>query len=729
MKKNIIATLGPSSLNKKIVQKMDLSGVDIFRINLSHTDIHEFEKIIYKIQKWTKKPVCPDTEGAQIRTGLLKNGPIKINTHEICKFVGSDTQLSQTGIPLSVKNLHLVLKTSDILKIDFDSAVVQLIEIGKDHIIGRVLSGGYIGSNKGLSVDRKISLPSFTEKDIKAVEIANNLGLKTIFLSFCSNANVVKKLRTYFNYKINVISKIENKSGLENLSEICKASEGVLIDRGDLSRDIPLEKIIYAQKYILNKAQSHNVPVYVATNLMESMIENSKPTRAEINDIVSVLEQGAAGLVLAAESAIGRYPVDCVRIMIRIINEVKRKINSKKIDQLFSIPMDRIIEPHGGELVQQHIEGFSDKELDGLPYLLLDEKYESDVIQISEGTYSPLRGFMNLDQMMSVLKINKLPNGTIWTLPILLQVNRRKQKSLPDEGQIALKSNKNGEIIALLNIESIQKIESLKNLAKIWFGTDSIDHPGVLSFYNAGDYIISGKPFLIKKRRHSYMNSYELTPKQTRDVFNHRGWHNIIGFHTRNVCHRGHEYIQKQALKRTDADAIFISPVTGVKKKGDFTAEILIQSYAELMKKGVYDPYGVLLGSFNTYSRYCGPKEAVFTAICRKNYGCNYFIIGRDHTGVGNYYNSNESIKIFDQLDIGMKIIKFDTVSYSDIVNDPNTNLSNKKAINSKLPLSGTIVRNSLEKGKNIPEYLMRKEIIKMISEKYMIEPNSVLED
>jgi pyruvate kinase len=731
MKKNIIATLGPSSLKKKIIEKMDLSGVDLFRINLSHTKLSKIEETIIKIQKWTNKPVCVDTEGAQLRTGYLGKNRKKVKTHEMIKFAGHKINQSSDCVPLSIKGIENLLYPGDLIKIDFDTVIVQITSVKKNYITGRVISGGIIDSNKGISIDRQIDLPSFTQKDIDAFSIAKKLGLKTVFLSFCSKAENVKKLRNYFDYEINVISKIESKSGIENIIEICKESDGILIDRGDLSRDVPIEKIAYAQRYILNKAKVYKTPVYIATNLMESMIENSKPTRAEINDIVSALEAGSAGLVLAAESAIGKYPVDCVRIMSRIIHEVEKfnlKKNNRSTDYLFSLPSDRITSPHGGKLIQQYISGFNNNELSRLIEIEVDDKCESDIFRICEGTYSPVESFMNYDNLISVLDNYKLSNGIIWPMPILFQLEKNKISRLPSNGKIALKSKASGKFIAILYIESIQKLHALNEIAIKWFGTDDINHPGVYQLFNSGEYIISGKPYVIEENKHANLHKFELSPRQTRDIFNQNGWHNVIGFHTRNICHNGHEYIQNQALKLTNADAIFISPVTGKKKKGDFTSEIVLLCYEELIKTGAYNPYGVLLGSFNTYSRFSGPREAVFTAICRKNYGCNHFIIGRDHTGIGNYYKSDSAQKIFDKLDIDMNIIKFNTAYYSNVGKKITNNLRTEKEKKTTLPISATIIRDSLKNNQNIPAYLMDKGIINIITNKYQIDPHSVLE-
>jgi ATP sulfurylase len=190
------------------------------------------------------------------------------------------------------------------------------------------------------------------------------------------------------------------------------------------------------------------------------------------------------------------------------------------------------------------------------------------------------------------------------------------------------------------------------------------------------------------------------------------------------VPHRGHEYIQRKALEETQADGIFLSPVTGIKKKGDFTAVAIIHCFEKLIMEGFYDPFGALIGSFNTYSRYSGPKEAVFTAICRKNYGCNYFIVGRDHTGVGNYYASDASQTIFDELDVGMKILKFDKVSYCPERKKITENNFNKNIYE----ISGTKVRDMIINEIEIPDYLLDPIIAKTINKLYLKDKTAVFE-
>ena len=523
-------------------------------------------------------------------------------------------------------------------------------------------------------------------------------------------------------YDIKIISKIESKNGLINLDGICNKSDALLIDRGDLSREVPLEKIPAAQKYILQRGNAHNVPVYVATNLMENMIVNSKPTRAEVNDIQSTLNDGASGLVLAAETAIGKYPIECVRIMSRIVYEkIHYKNKNQSIENLFTPPSGRIIEPHGGKLVQQ----FSNDQSDNPDSeIMVSEEVLTDSFQIANGTYSPLEAFMSLEQMKTVLYNNSIDDLVTWTIPIIFQVDAKMINRIPKSDYLFLKKEKESQPNVILKIDKIEKLKNKKQLAQLWFGTQDEKHPGVFKFLSSGDYIISGKPYILNNFNSKGKNKYELTPSQSRFVFDHNGWHNVIGFHTRNVPHLGHEHIQKQALANTNADAIFISPVTGVKKTGDFLADPIIKCYELLIREGVYDPYGAIIGSFNTHSRYSGPREAVFTAICRQNYGCNYFIVGRDHTGVGNYYDPDASIKLLDKLELDIKVLTFNSVGFSKgqgFVEKLDGNQEDDFE-----QISGSIIREKIINDDDIPDYMMRPTIVKLLKDLKKIGSNTL---
>ena len=711
MKKiKIICTVGPSSLDETIIKKMDDSGVDLFRINLSHTSIDDLIPIASNLNSWTKKPICLDTEGAQLRTSLLLN-KIIVKEHDEIEFVPQSKLTKKSQIGIKGGEINEVFKNGDLVTIDFDGAVVQIIDNENSSFQGRVLHSGNIGNNKGVNVDRSIKLNRFTLKDEKAFSLCQKIGIKHIFLSFCSHESDVDELRKRFSYDINIISKIESKNGLINLDGICDKSDALLIDRGDLSREVPLEKIPLAQYQILEKSKTFNIPVYVATNLMENMILNSKPTRAEVNDIQSTLNNGAKGLVLAAETAIGKYPIECVRIMSRIIYETMNyKYNTKNIQNLFNPPFGRMIDPHGGKLVQQ----FSNDQIDHpICEVKVNEEIYSDSFQIANGTFSPVNTFMNYEQMESVLNENSINDSVSWTMPIIFQINKNMVDKIPGSGTIYLKKANDDHPYGILNINKIEKLKNKNKLVKLWFGTDDESHPGVSKFLSSGDYIISGKPFILNNYNGSAKNKYELTPIQSRFVFDHNGWHNVVGFHTRNVPHVGHEYIQINALRKINADAIFISPVIGEKKIGDFLADPIIKCYQLLIKEGAYNPYGAIIGSFNTHSRYSGPREAVFTALCRQNFGCNYFIVGRDHTGVGNYYDPNASIKLFDNLELGIKILAFDPVSYKKGHGVVEKRSEDKEKDLQKI--SGSIIRNNLIKNDQIPPYMMRSSLVELL--------------
>lgn len=725
MEKNIkiLATLGPSSFQKSTVQKMDDLGVDIFRINLSHTKIGELAGIIKNLRSWTKKRICLDTEGAQVRTGKIKNNQITLKDNSIISLVSSKIIGNEFNIPLYPIEPKNGLRLGDILFIDFNSVVVQVIQIKKGKVYARVLSGGRVSSNKGVSLDRNLNLPAFTQKDLKVFKLAKRLGLSCFSPSFMSRKKDVNFLRKLFPYPIFIISKIESRQGIKNLEDICRESDAILIDRGDLSREVPLTKIALAQKDIIETAKKLKIPVYTATNLLESMINNFKPTGGEINDITSTLLDGGKGLVLAAETAIGKYPIESVKMAVEIKKEVEKyKTDGKKY---FEYMYDySLIPPHGGFLVQNFIDSSKIEDLNKLPQIEVDEKILSDIVQIAVGTYSPLGGFMDQDELLSVLDNYKLADGTVWTLPIILQLDK-KDIFFAKNSTIAFRREKDKKIYAIMKVSNIQKID-VDEIAKKWFGTNDLKHPGVAYFVKGGNYIVSGEVFLLHQPTDG-LYSYTLTPRQTREIFKERGWKKIVGFHTRNVIHRGHEFIQKKTLEKINADALFISPVVGPKKPADFIAEAILKTYEIMLENNYYHPFPALLGTFNTYSRYSGPREAVFTALCRKNFGCSHFVIGRDHTGVGNYYSPDASYKIFHKIgDIGMVPLMFNAVYFCKKCNKVTDECNHSQE--QKLEISGTAIRKKLLENKNIPEYLMRKDIAKKLQEMYRFSPSRVFE-
>ena len=316
----IFCTIGPSSLNKSFLINLDPKYVKLLRINLSHTNYDELEDIVKFIRRYTSIRICFDTEGAQIRTSVLKKGikNLKLNNY----YYLSDNEEFNDYIPIKPKLIYKQLKKNDILSIDFNSAKIKITKVENKRLKCKVIQEGLIGTNKSIAVNRPIKIPAFTENDICSFEIAKKLNIKDIALSFASKAEDIVKLRQFFNYDINVTSKIESKKGVRNLKNILDETDNILIDRGDLSKEVPLELIPKMQKKIIHISSQYKVPVYVATNLLESMVKSPEPTRAEINDIYNTLLDGANGLVLAAETAIGKYPNRCIHMIIKVAKTI-----------------------------------------------------------------------------------------------------------------------------------------------------------------------------------------------------------------------------------------------------------------------------------------------------------------------------------------------------------------------------------------------------------------------
>jgi ATP sulfurylase len=464
-----------------------------------------------------------------------------------------------------------------------------------------------------------------------------------------------------------------------------------------------------AQKSIIRRAKDVGCRVYVATNLLESMVSMPTPTRAEVNDIYNTLTDGADGLVLAAETAIGKYPVQCASMVSKIIRGFQR--DGLDGSQFYPLdPVSLLVEPHGGGLVHREALPADLNDIDRLPRLAILEKELMDCEQFGYGTYSPLTGFMARETLESVLDSYRLPSGEIWTLPMLLQVNSEDVAKFTPGDRLAL-TDDHGIVHALLDISDIYRCD-LESLAVRMYGTADHHHPGVAKLMERDNCFLGGDVTLVQPLA-SRMRHYLLTPAQTRFIFTRLGWSQVVGFHGRNPAHRGHEFIQLQALERTGADGIYINPVIGPKKRGDFLPEPIMLSYQTMLEFGCYPKGKVVLGSFFTYSRYAGPREAVFTALCRKNMGCSHFIVGRDHTGVGNFYSRDANRELFESLgNIGVKPVFFDAVGYN--------NTTSRYEVDQGQPLmmiAGSEVRETMRAGNHLPDWFMRDLIQEVLLE------------
>ena len=315
-KKKIFCTLGPSSLNPSFLKFANNKRIDLLRLNMSHVKIEQLEKYIKLIKKYSKLPICIDTEGAQIRSKVKKE-----------KFFKKNSKLeisNEKNFALYPEIVFKQIRTGDILDIGFDGLKLQIKRKTKNSLVGKVINQGKLENNKGIHVvNRKINLNYITEKDIEAIKIGKKNKIDNYALSFVNSEEDIKKFFKILP-KENKIFKLETKAAINNLSSIFKKGKNFLIDRGDLSKEIGIENVPIAQRKILKLAKRKNKKIFIATNFLESMILKDFPTRAEVNDIFNALELGASGIVLAAETAIGRYPKNCILFLSKIFKNFKK---------------------------------------------------------------------------------------------------------------------------------------------------------------------------------------------------------------------------------------------------------------------------------------------------------------------------------------------------------------------------------------------------------------------
>ena len=319
MKIKIICTLGPKSINKDFL-KFTKNKISMLRLNMSHLNLYNLKKSIKFIKKNTKIPICIDTEGAQIRTKVRKEKFLKLGQKITINNNKGDIKLYPDYVFEQINK-------NDILNIGFNNLKIKVIK-KKKNILCKVISSGKIENNKGVHlVNRKIKLNYLTEKDFKAIQIGKKFKINNYALSFTNSINDITKFNNLLKGK-NKIFKIETLKAIKNFKSILRKGSYFLIDRGDLSKDVEVENIPIVQRNLFKlKKKFKNKKIYVATNLLESMIKNNYPTRGEANDIFNSLEMGSDGLVLAAETAIGNHPKDSVLFlqkMIKVFEKNKR---------------------------------------------------------------------------------------------------------------------------------------------------------------------------------------------------------------------------------------------------------------------------------------------------------------------------------------------------------------------------------------------------------------------
>ena len=336
MKTKIIATIGPASSSPRVLKKLIFAGVDVFRLNFSHVDYEAFEEIIDNIHRLNQKldshvAILADLQGPKIRVGELANEGILLKSGDTVFFTTDPAGTTKGAIFVSYRNLARDVKPGETILLDDGKITLRIKQTdGKSIVEARVLNGGMLYSRKGVNLpDTRLTLPSLTEKDKKDVQFILDHEIDWIALSFVRLAADIEGLKSLIktlkpNHTLPIIAKIEKPEAVKNMDSIVEAANGIMVARGDLGVEIPLQNVPMVQKKLVKKCLEHARPVIVATQMMEGMLNNPRPTRAEVNDVANSVMDGADALMLSGETSVGKYPVETVETMQKIISQVER---------------------------------------------------------------------------------------------------------------------------------------------------------------------------------------------------------------------------------------------------------------------------------------------------------------------------------------------------------------------------------------------------------------------
>ena len=381
--------------------------------------------------------------------------------------------------------------------------------------------------------------------------------------------------------------------------------------------------------------------------------------------------------------------------------------------------MSNLGEPYGGTLVdllvdeEEHVE--LGREVASLPTIELDSRHLADFELLANGGFSPLTGFMGEADYHSVVENMTLADGLPWSMPVTLSVPESRAGELTPGARADLRDDE-GFPLGVIDIEEVYRRDKTRLAEQVYRTTDEA-HPGVAAVYASGDLVLGGTVKALRLPDHGNFPDHRLTPAQTRAAFAERGWRTVVGFQTRNPIHRAHEYLIKVALE--GVDGALIHPLVGDTKDDDIPADVRMQCYEVLLDR--YFPEDrVQLSVLPAAMRYAGPREAIFHAIMRKNYGCTHFIVGRDHAGVGNYYGTYDAQRIFDDIDLdalGIQPLFFEHAFWCLRSGAMATTKTSSATPEERLFLSGTKVREMLANGEDLPVEFTRPEVAAVLME------------
>lgn len=372
------------------------------------------------------------------------------------------------------------------------------------------------------------------------------------------------------------------------------------------------------------------------------------------------------------------------------------------------------IAPHGGTLVNLLAEGSPAEalaqEAANLPKIVVNPRELSDLEMLTVGALSPLTGFQGERDYHRVLETMHLESGLAWAIPVTLSLDEEEVKRIGGAEAVALLAEEGGEPLAVVEVAEIYQRDRQKEALGV-FRTEDLEHPGVKALHEAGDFCLAGPVRAIRLPEHDDFTGYRLTPAETRAAFVERGWRTVVGFQTRNPIHRAHEYIQKCALEIVDG--LLVHPLMGATKGDDVPTDVRMDCY-EALFDGYYPKDRAMISIFPAAMRYAGPKEAIWHALCRKNYGCTHFIVGRDHAGVGSYYGTYDAQKIFEEFEpgeLGITPLMFEHSFWCNACEGMASPKTCPHGEETRVSLSGTKVREMLRQGERPPQEFSRPEV------------------